>query len=210
MTTQLLILAPSKLHQAAWRALLDGQPGLSVVGVSGKVANVSGFQPDPPAVVLVDIPAIQDEMVRELRSQVPDCGLLFLVESYVLEEIVSLLRAGATGFVSHDASLAELSRGIIAAGRGEIVLPQELATKALVALARGEVVKEELSVALTEREQEVLSYLAKGYTNKDIAQALFLSVRTVEAHLRNIYGKLGVASRTEAALWAVNHDVANR
>jgi DNA-binding NarL/FixJ family response regulator len=52
----------------------------------------------------------------------------------------------------------------------------------------------------------VLTYLAQGYTNKDIAQSLFLSVRTVEAHLHNIYGKLGVTSRTEAVLWAVNHD----
>jgi DNA-binding NarL/FixJ family response regulator len=72
------------------------------------------------------------------------------------------------------------------------------------------VVGEEPSVTLTEREQEVLSFLAQGYTNKDIAQALFLSVRTVEAHLRNIFGKLGVTSRTEAALWAVNHDFAVR
>jgi DNA-binding NarL/FixJ family response regulator len=75
-----------------------------------------------------------------------------------------------------------------------------------VALARGEVGQEESSVTLTEREREVLNFLAQGYTNKDIAQSLFLSVRTVEAHLRNIYGKLGVTSRTEAALWAVNHD----
>jgi DNA-binding NarL/FixJ family response regulator len=130
--------------------------------------------------------------------------LLFLVESYDLGEIVSLLREGATGFIVRDSAVSDLARGIIAAGRGEIVLPQELATRALVALARGEVSQEEPLDTLTEREREVLSFLAQGYTNKDIAQSLFLSVRTVEAHLRNIYGKLGVASRTEAALWAVN------
>jgi DNA-binding NarL/FixJ family response regulator len=132
--------------------------------------------------------------------------LLFLVESYDLGEIVSLLREGATGFIVRDSAVSDLARGIIAAGRGEIVLPQELATRALVALARGEVGQEESSFTLTEREREVLNFLAQGYTNKDIAQSLFLSVRTVEAHLRNIYGKLGVTSRTEAALWAVNHD----
>jgi DNA-binding NarL/FixJ family response regulator len=129
-----------------------------------------------------------------------------LVDSYDLQEIVGLLRAGATGFIAHDSAVADLARGIIAAGRGEIVLPPRMATKALVALARGEGSQEDLSVNLTEREQDVLNILAQGYTNKDIAQTLFLSVRTVEAHLRNIYGKLGVASRTEAAIWAVNHE----
>jgi DNA-binding NarL/FixJ family response regulator len=75
----------------------------------------------------------------------------------------------------------------------------------LVALARGEAVQEASPAALTSREQEVLKLLAQGFTNKDIAQTLFLSVRTVEAHLRNVYSKLGVSSRTEAAIWAVNH-----
>jgi VCBS repeat-containing protein len=154
----------------------------------------------------VDIPGIQIDLVNQLRLALPDSGLLFLVDSYDLKEIVSLLRAGATGFMAHDATVANLARAIIAVGRGEIVLPPEMATQALLALARGEEVQEEISVSLTDREQDVLNLLAQGHTNKDIAQTLFLSVRTVEAHLRNIYGKLSVASRTEAAIWAVNHD----
>jgi DNA-binding NarL/FixJ family response regulator len=76
----------------------------------------------------------------------------------------------------------------------------------LATLAGGESVKEGgLIESLSEREVEVLKFLAQGLTNKDIAQTLFLSVRTVEAHLRNIFGKLGVRSRTEAALWANKH-----
>jgi DNA-binding NarL/FixJ family response regulator len=118
---------------------------------------------------------------------------------------MTLLQAGAAGVLSRDATLPELTRALIAASRGEIVLPPELAARTLAALARGEVRSGQNIETLTEREREVLTLLAKGMTNKDIAQTLFLSVRTVEAHLRNVYGKLGVATRTEAVLWAMQH-----
>jgi DNA-binding NarL/FixJ family response regulator len=145
--------------------------------------------------------------MAQLRTALPDSGLLVLVAKYELAEIVALLQAGVTGFINRDASVGDLARAIIASGRHEAVLPPELATRALVALARGEGIAERPGIILTDREQEVLALLARGLTNKDIAQTLILSVRTVEAHLRNIYGKLQVNSRTEAALWAINHGI---
>lgn len=205
MTTNLLIFAPSNLRRAAWKALLDGQPRIAIHAEAGDLADIAGSQPPAPAVILADLPEVQPALVGELHAALPGCGLLFLLETHGLDEIVRLLQAGATGFVTHDSSVGDLARAIIAAGRGEIVLPEGLADKALVALAHGQVKRDDQSDDLTQREQEVLTYLALGHTNKDIAQSLFLSVRTVEAHLHNIYGKLGVNSRTEAALWAVNH-----
>lgn len=205
MTTHLLIFAPAELHRVAWQALLERQPGIVVAGMMGELAEISRFDPLMPTAVLVDLPIIQAEFVVQLHNAAPHYGLLFLVEGYSLAEIVELLRAGATGFIARDSTVGDLSRAIIAAARGEIVLPPDLATQALVALARGERDPKEPGVSLTGREGEVLNLLASGLTNKDIAQSLILSVRTVEAHLRSIYGKLGVASRTEAALWAVNH-----
>jgi len=206
MSTHLLIFAPAELHRVAWQALLEKQPGILVVGLMGELAELGHFDAlEEPTAVLVDLPIIQTDLVAQLHTAALKYGLLFLVESYDLAEIVDLLRAGATGFISRDSSVGDLSRAIIAAGRGEIVLPPELATQALIALARGEREPEEPGVSLTEREREVLNLLANGLTNKDIAQNLILSVRTVEAHLRSVYGKLDVASRTEAALWAVNH-----
>ena len=101
--------------------------------------------------------------------------------------------------------MGDLARAIIAAGRGELVLPQSVSGRALAALTRGVVIRADLVEPLSKREVEVLHYLAGALTNKDIAQTLFLSVRTVEAHLRNIYGKLGVDTRTEAAIWAVRN-----
>jgi len=206
MSTHLLIFAPAELHRVAWQALLERQPGIVVAGMMGELAELGHFDAlEEPTAVLVDLPIIQTDLVAQLHTAALKYGLLFLVESYDLAEIVDLLRAGATGFISRDSSVGDLSRAIIAAGRGEIVLPPELATQALIALARGEREPEEPGVSLTEREREVLNLLANGLTNKDIAQNLILSVRTVEAHLRSVYGKLDVASRTEAALWAVNH-----
>jgi len=135
----------------------------------------------------------------------PHVGLLCLVDGYDLSQIVTLLQAGAVAILSRNATLPELTRALIAASRGEIVLPPELAAQVLAALARGGLRPQQNIETLTDRERDVLTLLAKGMTNKDIAQTLFLSVRTVEAHLRNIYGKLDVASRTEAVLWAVQH-----
>ena len=128
-----------------------------------------------------------------------------LVDGYDLAQVIALLHAGALGCLRRDATVVDLARAVIAAGRGEIVLPPSLAVQALVALTRGELRPERPSESLTNRETEVLGLLAQGLTNKDIAQRLFLSVRTIEAHLRHVYSKLGVASRTEAVLWAVEN-----
>ena len=204
--THLIIFAPAMLHRAAWHALLSTQPDIVVVGAVGDVTEVADLlQADRPTAVLIDLPNPRPEVARALKSTVPTTGLLFLVASYDLAEILPLLQAGALGCVSRDASVGDLARALIAVGRGELALPPSIAARALAALARGEPVAAGLRAPLSERETEVLRLLAYGLTNKDIAQTLFISVRTVEAHLRNIYGKLGVRSRTEAALWAMRH-----
>ncbi|MBI4280468.1 MAG: response regulator transcription factor [Armatimonadetes bacterium] len=212
--TRVIIFATATLHREAWRALLSGQPGLVVAGAAHDPAQLDGLlQRDEPTTVLIDAAAPYPDLAGRLRGAAPDCGLLFLVPAYDLADIVALLRAGATGCISRDESPGDLARGIIAAGRGEIVLPLAIAARALAALARGEPLAEPragpageaLVEPLSERETEVLRLLALGLTNKDMAQKLILSVRTVEAHLRSVYSKLGVGSRTEAALWAVRH-----
>jgi DNA-binding NarL/FixJ family response regulator len=206
MGTQLLIFASARLHRDAWQALLSRQPGINIVGVVGELRELATIANSlERATVLVDVQPVRPEFVRRLSEASPDCGLLILLNDFELAEMVSLLKAGAGGLVSRDSSTGDLARAIIAAGRGEIVLPQALAARALRALARGGLATETPAESLSSREEEVLRLLATGQTNKDIAQNLILSVRTIEAHLRNIYGKLGVGTRTEAALWAVNH-----
>jgi len=206
MPTHLVMLSPAALNREAWRALLSTQPDIVVYNLVVDASNLAAALPSgQPTTLLVDLPAPQLELARQVKLLAPEAGVLFLVQSYDLAEIVPLLQAGATGFVSRNDSVGDLVRAIVAAGRGELVLPSSIAARALTALARGESVGSNPVEALSERETEVLRLLGQGFTNKDIAQTLILSVRTVEAHLRNIYGKLGVRSRTEAALWAVRH-----
>lgn len=205
-STQLIIVASPLLYREAWRALLSSQPHIRVIGTAADVPEVTTLlQPDQPTTILVDLPAPQPDLARELKTVAPEAGLLFLVHSYELTEILQLLQAKVSGCVSRDETVSNLARAIIAVGRGEIALPPHIAGRALAALARGEPFGSPLVEPLSERETEVLRLLAQGLTNKDIAQTLVLSVRTVEAHLRNIFGKLGIHSRTEAALWAVKH-----
>lgn len=220
-TTRLIILASAALYREAWCTLLSRQPYILLVGASHDLAGTNAFlAPGQPTTILIDQPSPTPELAYHLRSAAPECGLLFLVHSYNLGEIVALLQAGATGCISRDDAVSDLTRAIIAVGRGEIVLPATIAsqvlsslvntTRALAALTHNQTLGGSLSEALSERETDILNLLGQGLTNKDIAQTLMISVRTVEAHLRSIYDKLDVRSRTEAALWAVRHGYGQR
>jgi DNA-binding NarL/FixJ family response regulator len=120
--------------------------------------------------------------------------------------ICEWLRAGVHGYVLGDSGRPEFLASLRQASQGEIVLPARLAVAVLRQLAAPELDNVQYSLeSLSVREKDVLERLCHGATNKMIAQTLFISVRTVEGHLANIYAKLGVNSRTEAALIALRH-----
>ena len=167
MSTHLLIVAPSNLQRAAWRALLEEQPGITVSGTTNDASSLG----DPllasrVTAVLLDMPAIDAAIVTQLHEIMPESGLLILVDAYSTTECVQLLRAGATGFIARNDTVADLARAIIAVGRGEIVLPPSLASPVLAALARGDEGEKRPSETLTGREREVLNYLAHGASDK--------------------------------------------
>lgn len=223
--TELFIFSPYRLHQEAWIELLRNQPGIQVSAAFEEVSQVNPSLISGQTTILVDLSSPNPEVLHEIRERAPHAGLLILVASYAISEVIALLQAGATGLISRQETTGDLARAIIAVGRGEIVLPPEVAVQSLLALAQGRITSQGLSgmtplgsildrgsepevrlvEPLTSRELEVLNLLAQGSTNKDIAQSMVLSVRTVEAHLRSIFGKLGVSSRTEAVLWAVRN-----
>jgi len=212
-STSVIAVTRAALHGAAWRALLERQPGIAFAGAtsdSGGLAQlragapVAAIQTAPaaPLAVLVDVPAPSPQLVRELLGATPDGGILILLQRPERDAVTDLVRAGALGCLSADVDAPELVRALVAVGRGELVLPPGLAAPVLAQLASGRPPLQPHD-ALSTRETEVVALLARGRTNKDIADELFISVRTVEAHLRSVYAKLAVRSRTEAALWAV-------
>lgn len=194
------------LHAQAWQALLAGEPFLHYQGYTDRLDRAASWiSSSKPAAVLVDRIKPDPREIGRVVDELPGVGVLILVDSFDVSLILSLIRAGATGCISRGAGSARLVRAIIAVGRKELFLPPEIAQRVLIELSRDGGRDHEPYEQLTDREGEVLSNLAKGLTNKEIAQELMISVRTVEAHLRHIYGKLNVSSRTEAALWALEN-----
>jgi DNA-binding NarL/FixJ family response regulator len=119
MPTRLIVLASATLYRAAWQALLAKQPDILVVGTVDDISQVSAFlEPGQPTTVLFDLPSPLPALAQQLKTVIPDLGLLFLVDSYELEQILPLLQAGATGCISRDEPVAKLARAIIAVGRG--------------------------------------------------------------------------------------------
>ena len=201
-----VILSEPRLRREAWRALLQAQPGIKVVACVGETSGLADLEaPEQGVAMLVDMEDLLVETLRLTARLRPAWGALVLVRTYDHHEIAPLLRAGAMGVLTRDSSVAEFVSALVSSARGELVLPGSLTPELLTDLLGRALSSTDDIPALSPREEEVLRLLAHGLTNKAIAQDLLLSVRTVESHLRAIYAKLQVASRTEAVLWAVAH-----
>lgn len=186
--------------------VVDHQPDMRVVGQAGTgeeaVALAKALRPD---VVVMDIamPRLNGlEATRRITAECPGCRVLVLTAREEERYVVQLLQAGAMGYLPKTVGLDELLEAIRAVAQGESVLPPAVAAVVVRHLAGEELTGEEPR-PLTDRELEVLRLAAEGLTNYDIAQRLYISVRTVEAHLTHIYNKLGVSSRTEAVVHAM-------
>ena len=196
--------------------LLECESDLSVVGQAGDgeeaVELARQLKPD---VVVMDIamPKLNGiDATRLIKADSPSTAVLILTAYDYDQYIFPLLEAGACGYLLKDVSGRELIEAIRAVNRGESVLHPAVAHK-VVERFRQLGSKTRTTELLTEREMAVLKAAARGMSNKDIAEELCLSVRTVEAHLTTILNKLGVGSRTEAVIralksgWLVLDDV---
>ena len=140
------------------------------------------------------------EATRRITAASPSTKVVFLTSSTGRAQVLEAIDAGAAGYLLSDCGQDELLRGIAAAARGECPLAPRAANVLLA-----ERVERRLTDLLSGREWDVLVLLAHGMPNKQIARRLEISEKTVKTHLTRVFRKIGVADRTQAALWAQRH-----
>jgi DNA-binding NarL/FixJ family response regulator len=187
------------------RGMLASHPGIEVVGEAGDGPEAVALAlRERPDVVLMDLrmPELDGaSATAEIKARRPETQILVLTTYDTDADIVRAIEAGAIGYLLKDVPHEEITRAVLAAARGEAVLAPAVAERIM------ERVRGPAGDALTAREIEVLEYAARGLSNGQIANELFVSATTVKAHLAHIYRKLGVGDRTAAVTTALERQV---
>ena len=184
--------------------LLKSSPGVRWVSSSATVAEALEQIPrTPPEVILMDI-NLPDrsgiECAAEIKSQLPETQIIMITVYDDAEKVFSALRAGASGYLLKRASPDRILQAIREVHAGGLPMSSEIAHKVLGVFREPAAAPAEEEVALRPREREILELLAAGCSNKEIAAKLCIGIETVTWHLKHIYNKLHVSSRTQAAL----------
>ena len=222
---RVLVADDHPVFRYGMRALISSDPDIELVGeaTDGEEAVARAIELRPDVILMdIDMPEMDGiEATRKILEALPHTSVLMLTMSEEDESVVAAVRAGARGYVLKDAEGEETLRAIRAAAGGEAIFSPTIARRLadyFAAPAQGsgtppeqthrgqqETPASEYPAGLTAREVEVLKLAARGLTNAQIAQELFLSPRTVHTHLNSIYHKLGVSSRTAATRFASEH-----
>lgn len=208
---RVLLVDDQPLFREGLAVLLTNHPGIEVVGEAGDgqeaLAQVAACQPD---VVLMDVrmPVLDGvAATRLLHQRQPHLPVIILTTFDDDDQVFEGLRAGAVGYLLKDVSLQKLVEAIQTAVRGETFLQPSIAAKVVAELnrvsqTRPPTTPPHLVEPLSERELEILRFLATGASNREIAQQLFITEGTVKNHITNILGKLNARDRTQAVLHA--------
>jgi DNA-binding NarL/FixJ family response regulator len=202
MAIRILIADDHKVVRRGLRTFLELDPEMVVIGEAANgVEAIRLAQQLLPDIVLMDLlMPVMDGIAATatIRRELPETEVLALTSVLEDASVVGAVRAGAIGYLLKDTDADALCRAIRAAVAGQVQLTPQAAAR-LMQVVSGP----ESSQPLTERETEVLRLLAQGQTNKQIALQLQIAEKTVKVHVSNILGKLGVQSRTQAALYAI-------
>ena len=202
MAVRVLITDDHSVVRQGLRMFLSLDPELEVVGEAANGEEALRMARDmSPDVVLMDlVMPVMDGIsaTGAIRSELPDVEVIALTSVLEDASVTGAVKAGAIGYLMKDTEAEELGRAIKAAAEGRVYLAPEAAARLM-----REVRTPESPESLTERETEVLQLLARGKANKQIATSLYVTEKTVKAHVSSILAKLGVQSRTQAALYAV-------
>jgi DNA-binding NarL/FixJ family response regulator len=182
---------------------IAGREGLRCSGHYATAEEALAMIPESDCdVVLMDInlPSMSGiDCVRKLKAVNPDCQIIMLTVHEDTDLIFKALQAGANGYLLKRSSPDKILEAIVDVSRGGAPMSSYIARKVVQSFQDKEPLAGE-HANLTKREEEILGYLVKGFVNKEIADALSISVETIRVHLKSIYEKLHVRSRTEAAL----------
>ena len=203
---RILIADDHAIVREGLRALISTEPGMTLVGeaVDGAQA-VDMFLSLRPDITLLDLvmPRMGGiEAIHSIKQASPDACILVITSFAEDEHVFAAIKAGALGYLLKDATPHELLSAIRDVCRGEPSMSPTIALKLVKEIQR----PPDLPLTeepLTEREVDVLKLVAQGLPNMDIAEALVISERTVRTHVSNILGKLHLANRTQAALYAL-------
>ncbi|RPI52880.1 MAG: DNA-binding response regulator [Chloroflexi bacterium] len=207
---KLIIVDDHAIFREGLRALLDMEEDFQVIGEASHGAEaVAMVAEEPPDVILLDLhlpDGLGSDFCRELLGVSPQSRVLILSAYDDDQEISAALIAGASGYVLKTVGGERLADNIRSISRGEVLLAPSVAAKVVRQLSRlrEEATRQEEALeGLTPREREVFFLASRGLRNSEIAEALFLSEKTIKTHLRNIYNKLNLTSKAELRLFAV-------
>lgn len=214
---QVLLVDDHTLFRSGIKALLQRQPGFDVVGEAGDglegIKRAVSLKPD---VVLLDLhmPGISGkEAVQSIVEELPDTRVVMLTVSEDGDDLVESLRAGACGYLLKNIDADYLLDAIRRAALGEAVMSPQMTAKLMQNLRtepKPLVPVREDHDKLSPREREILGFLAKGVSNKEIARALTLAESTVKIHIQGILKKLNMTSRVQAAVYATEHGLTQK
>ncbi|MEU8390785.1 response regulator transcription factor [Micromonospora sp. NPDC048842] len=210
MTVRVLVADDQEIVRTGLTIILNTQPGIEVVGGAGDgrqaVELARRLRPD---VCLFDIrmPGLDGiEATRALAGPtVPEPLAVVVITTFDLDEYVyAALRAGARGFLLKEAGPDLLSQAVHAAANGDALIAPSVTTRLLKAFADADPAapRAQPIEALTDREEQVLVAVARGRTNQEIADELYITLSTVKSHVTSLMTKLGVRNRVEVAMWA--------
>jgi DNA-binding NarL/FixJ family response regulator len=205
-----LVVDDHELVRRGLLAFLDSEPDIRVVGEAGTNAQAlellaameaEGRLPDVIVMDLQMSPVDGIETTRQVRARYDHIEVVALTSFAEEERIHAAFEAGASGYLLKDSDADDVAAAVRAAHRGELQLDPQVARRLMSSLREGP--GDDPAAELTSRELEVLRLVATGKPNKQIAAELTISERTARTHVSRILRKLGLSSRTQAALWAV-------